>query len=109
MTDLGSPAQKRSRSRAVVLRSMLVGGFGLGLSGLGALVGDLARHPPALPTDALHSRGAEAPGLKHEWRPKLGRHWQIASQPSEAPEAVDAAEGTRGTCGTGMVEVKGRM
>lgn len=88
---------------------MLVGGFGLGLSGLGALVGDLARHPPALTGDALLTHGAEAPGLKHEWRVKLGRHWQIASQPSEAVEAVDAAEGTRGACGAGMVEVKGRM
>ena len=32
MTDLGSSTQKRARSRAVILRTMLVGGFGLGLS-----------------------------------------------------------------------------
>jgi len=91
----------------VVFRSLLVGGFGLGMSGLGALAGDLARHPPAPPPG-----GPNPPrngGQKNDWRLKLGRHWQITSTPSESPEAVDAAEGTRGTCGAGMVEVKGRM
>ena len=106
MTDLGSPTQKRSRSRAVVLRSVLVGTFGLGLSGLGALVGDLARHPPQAAADVPLAHEAT---LQHEWRLKLGRHWQITSSPSESAEATDAAEGNRGTCGPGMIEVKGRM
>jgi hypothetical protein len=80
------------------------------MSGLGALAGDLARHPPAFsPADGQNAHGAEASGLKNDWRLKLGRHWQISSTPSESPEAVDAAEGTRGACGAGMVEVKGRM
>src|SRR5690349_16929233 len=107
MTDLGSPTQKRSRSRAVVLRSILIGGFGLGLSGLGAFFGDLARNAPAVAADAPLAH--EAPGLQHDWRLKLGRHWQITSTPAEAPEATDAAEGNRGACGPGMIEVKGRM
>jgi formylglycine-generating enzyme required for sulfatase activity len=85
---------------------MLVGGFGLGLSGLGALAGDLARHPPVLSGDPMN---AHEVAMKNDWRLKLGRHWQITSTPSESNEAVDAAEGTRGTCGAGMVQVKGRM
>jgi formylglycine-generating enzyme len=108
MTDLGSPLRKRSRSR--VVQYLLAGGFALGLSGLGALVGDLARRPPLVPLGGTPlALGATEAGLKHDWRLKLGRHWQIASTPSESQETTDTAEGTRGACGVGMVEVKGRQ
>jgi hypothetical protein len=55
---------------------------------------------------ALSGPGA---GLKHDWRLKLGRHWQIASPPAVSQDATDTAEGNRGACGAGMVQVKGRM
>src|SRR5580693_1435420 len=109
MTDLGSPPRKRSRSRAVVIRLLLAGGFGLAVSGLGALVGTLSRHRPDLPTDGTQLALAAGGDLKHDWRLKLGRHWQIVPSPSESQETTDAAEGTRGACAPGMVEVKGRM
>ena len=108
MTDLGSSTRKRSRSRAVALRILLVGGFSLGISGLGALVGNLVRTAPAMADSSL-SLGPGGAGLRHDWRLKLGRHWQIVSTPSQSQETVDAAEGTRGACEGGMVEVKGRM
>jgi hypothetical protein len=92
----------------VVFRSLLVGSFGLSVSGLGAFVGELARRPPASSDVSLALNGQPA-ALKHDWRLKLGRHWQIASTPSESQETTDATERTRGACGTGMVEVKGRM
>lgn len=109
MTDFGSPERKRARSRAVAIRILLVGGFSLGVSGLGALVGNLARTAPPIPTDGAPLQMGAANGLRHEWRLKLGRHWQIASTPSESQETTDASEGTRGSCGPGMVQVKGRM
>jgi formylglycine-generating enzyme required for sulfatase activity len=90
----------------VLIRIALIGGLALGVSGLGALVGNLARTAPA-PADATLALSAS--GLRHEWRLRLARHWQIVSSPSESQETTDAAEGTRGACGTGMVEVKGRM
>lgn len=109
MTDFGSPAQKRARSRTVAFRILLIGGFGLGVSSLGAWAGNLARTAPPVPSDATPLNVKGAAGLRHEWRLKLGRHWQIASTPSESQETTDAAEGNRGACGPGMIEVKGRM
>jgi formylglycine-generating enzyme required for sulfatase activity len=91
----------------VAIRIALMGGFALGVTGLGALVGNLARTAPAVSGDQLNAAGST--GLRHEWRLKLGRHWQIASTPAESQETTDAAEGNRGQCGPGMVEVKGRM
>ncbi len=94
----------------MILRSLLVSGFALGISGLGALMGDLARTAPMPAAGAPLALGpADLSGLKHPFHLKLGRHWQIASTPSESQETTDAAEGTRGKCGSGMVEVKGRM
>jgi hypothetical protein len=92
----------------VAIRILLFGGFALGVSGLGALVGNLARTAPTLGADGAPALMGSAAGLKHEWKLKLGRHWQIASTPSESQEATDAAEGTRGKCGAGMIEVKGK-
>src|SRR5690242_1751699 len=106
MTDLGSSERKRSRSRPVAIRILLGGGFALAVSALGGLVGNLARKAPM--ADMTNAIGVPS-GLRHEWRLKLGRHWQIASTPSESQETTDAAEGTRGACGLGMVEVKGHM
>lgn len=92
----------------MAIRILLGAGFALGVSGLGALVGNLARRTP-LPADGAQLALAAPAGLQHEWRLKLGRHWQIASTPSESQETTDAAEGNRGSCGMGMIQVKGRM
>lgn len=93
----------------MAIRILLIGGFAAGVSGLGALVGNLARTAPPVPTDGTPLQMGGGSGLKHEWRLKLGRHWHITSTPSESRETTDQSEGTRGTCGPGMVEVKGRM
>ncbi len=92
-----------------MLRSFMMSGFALGISGLGALAGDLARTAPLAPVAGAPLAIGDLSALKHPFRLKLGRHWQIASTPSESQETTDAAEGTRGQCGAGMVEVKGRM
>src|SRR4051812_19606546 len=110
MTNLGSPERKRARSRPVAIRILLTGGFALAVSGLGALVGQLARHLLDVPAASMPlALSANLSGLRHEWRLKLGRHWQITGSMTESQETTDAAESTRGSCGSGMVEVKGRM
>lgn len=81
----------------------------MALSGLGAGVGRLAKQAPAGTIGSSDPLNLNQVALKHDWRLKLGKHWQIVSSPSESQETTDAAEGTRGACGTGMVEVKGRM
>jgi sulfatase modifying factor 1 len=92
----------------VAIRILLGAGFAVGVSSLGALVGNLARHTP-MPAESMQLALAAPVGLQHEWRLKLGRHWQIASTPSESQETTDAAEGNRGACGMGMIQAKGRM
>src|SRR5262245_17600911 len=106
MNDFGSPPRKSSRSRSMPLRLVLGVGFVAALSSLGALAGNLAKTPASLDGVTLAMTGT---GLRHEWRLRHGKHWQIVSSPSENQEATDATEGTRGACGQGMVEVKGRM
>lgn len=108
MNAPGSSNQKNSNSRSVAIRILLGAGFALAVSGLGVLVGNLAKRAPAVPVDATPLTLANGV-LQHEWRLKLGRHWQVVSTPSESQETTDLAEHTRGTCGPGMVEVKGRM
>lgn len=63
-------------------------------------------------TGLVRERGAEAkppaPPV-HDWREVGKNHWQIVSEPGEAPDVTDAAEGNRGACVAGMIEVKGTM
>ncbi len=108
MPDLGSPSRNDRRSRSMPIRILFGTAFTAALSGLGLVVANLAQNPAYLPIDAaLGMAGGQS--LKHEWRLKVGRHWQIVGTPTESQAATDAAEGTRGACGVGMVEVKGKM
>ena len=58
----------------------------------------------SLTTTAL----GDAPAVR-EWRFVAGKHWQVKSDPGEAPATTDAREGNRGKCTEGMVEVRGQF
>ena len=102
MPDNGPPMKTTSASGTVIVRILLGVGFAIGASSLGAVAGRLAHSVPTVPVDDVPMSLAAA-GLRNEWRLKLGRHWQITSNPSESQETTDATEGTRGSARRGWL------